>query len=148
MKKNNNELSKLYYVCFAYHFPVEEDMRPPAAANQRPNSWAKSWQKFLELSSSLFTVTYTALPWDFYFLKLTQPLTVSEIQLMYTVNERGGIPDRKPYPLPYGLWNLYRNLKSRILKIKKEQIIRQFESLFKKNRNRTKFRPSLEGMIG
>jgi hypothetical protein len=31
---------------------------------------------------------------------------------MYTVNERGGKPDRKPYPLPYGLRNLYRNLKS------------------------------------
>jgi hypothetical protein len=41
----------------------------------------------------------------FYFFKLTQPLTVS-------VTEKGGKPDRKPYPLPYGLRNPYRNLTS------------------------------------
>jgi hypothetical protein len=33
---------------------------------------------------------------DFYFFKLTQPLRVS-------VREKGGKPDRKQYPLPYGL---------------------------------------------
>jgi hypothetical protein len=32
--------------------------------------------------------------------------------LLYTVKEKGGKPDRKPYPLPYGLRNPYRNLKS------------------------------------
>ncbi len=58
-----------------------------------------------ELSSLLFTVTSTALPRDFYFFKLMQPLTVS-------VQERGLKPDRKPYPLPYGLRNPYRNIKS------------------------------------
>ena len=42
---------------------------------------------------------------DFYFLKLTQPLTVS-------VREKGEKHERKPYPLPYGLRNPYRNLKS------------------------------------
>jgi hypothetical protein len=31
---------------------------------------------------------------------------------MYIVNEKGGKPDRKPYPLPYGLRNPYRNLTS------------------------------------
>jgi hypothetical protein len=31
---------------------------------------------------------------------------------MYTEKEKGGKPDRKPYPLPYGLRNPYRNLKS------------------------------------
>jgi hypothetical protein len=31
---------------------------------------------------------------------------------MYTVKEKGGKPDRKPYPLPHGLRNPYRNLKS------------------------------------
>jgi hypothetical protein len=31
---------------------------------------------------------------------------------MYTVKEKGGKPDRKPYPLPYGLRNPNRNLKS------------------------------------
>jgi hypothetical protein len=30
---------------------------------------------------------------------------------VYTVNEKGGKPDRKPYPLPYCLINPYRNLK-------------------------------------
>ncbi len=32
--------------------------------------------------------------------------------LLYTVQEKGGKPDRKPYPLPYGLRNPYENLKS------------------------------------
>jgi hypothetical protein len=32
--------------------------------------------------------------------------------LQYTVKEKGGKPDRKPYPLPYGLRNPFRNLKS------------------------------------
>ncbi len=54
-------------------------------------------------SVSLLSRFSTALPWDFYFFKLTQPLTVS-------VKEKGGKPDRKPYPLPYGLSNPYRNL--------------------------------------
>jgi hypothetical protein len=44
------------------------------------------------------------LPRDFYFFKLTQPLTVF-------VKEKGGKPDKKPYPLPYGLRNSYRNIK-------------------------------------
>jgi hypothetical protein len=52
-----------------------------------------------------------AWPWDSNFFKLTQPLTVSTIQLLYTVKEKGGKPDRKPYPLPFGLRNPYRNLK-------------------------------------
>jgi hypothetical protein len=34
-----------------------------------------------------------------------QPLTVS-------VKKKGGKPDRKPYPHPYGIRNPYRNLKS------------------------------------
>jgi hypothetical protein len=42
---------------------------------------------------------------NLYFSKLTQPLTVS-------VKEKGGKTERKPYPLPYGLRNPYRNLKS------------------------------------
>jgi hypothetical protein len=39
-------------------------------------------------------------------------LHISTAQLLYTVQEKGGKPDRKPYPLPYGLRNPYRNLKS------------------------------------
>jgi hypothetical protein len=41
-----------------------------------------------------------------------QPLTVSRVQILYTVKQKGGKYDRKPYPLPYGLRNPYRNLKS------------------------------------
>jgi hypothetical protein len=37
-----------------------------------------------------------------------QPLTVS-------LNKKGGKPDRKPYPLPYGLRNPNRNPKSKIM---------------------------------
>jgi hypothetical protein len=65
-----------------------------------------------EFSSLLFTVASTALPWDFYFFKLTQPLTFSTVQLLYTVKEKGGKPERKSYPVPFGLRNPYRNLKS------------------------------------
>ncbi len=51
--------------------------------------------------------TSTALPWNLYFFKLTQPPTVSTVQLLYTVKDKGGKPGRKPYPLPYGLRNPY-----------------------------------------
>jgi hypothetical protein len=54
----------------------------------RPNSWTKSRQKSSEFSSLLFTDTSTVLPRDFYFFKLTQPVTVS-------VKDKGG----KPYLL-------------------------------------------------
>jgi hypothetical protein len=61
--------------------------------------------KVLRVFSLLLTVTSTALPRDLYFFKLTQPLTVSTVQLLYTVKEKGGKPYRKPYPLSYGLRN-------------------------------------------
>jgi hypothetical protein len=32
--------------------------------------------------------------------------------ILLPVKEKGGKPDSKPYPLPYGLRNPYRNLKS------------------------------------
>ncbi len=51
----------------------------------RPNSWPKSL---------LITVTSTALPWDFYFFKLTQPLIVYTVQLLFTVKEKGGKTDK------------------------------------------------------
>jgi hypothetical protein len=59
--------------------------------------------KVLRVSSLLFTVTLTALPWDFYLFKLTQPLTVSTVRYMWPIKEKGGKPDRKPDPLPY-IW--------------------------------------------
>jgi hypothetical protein len=30
-------------------------------------------------------------------------ITVSRVQLLYTVKKKGGKPDRKPYPLSHGL---------------------------------------------
>jgi hypothetical protein len=67
-----------------------------------PNSGTKSRPKsfLLAIHSHLYSFL-----WDFDFFKLTQPLTVSPAQLLYTVKEKGGKPDRKPYPLPYGLRN-------------------------------------------
>ncbi len=44
--------------------------------------------------------------------QLTQHLTYFYgSQLLYTVKEKGGKPNRKPYPLPYGLRNPHRNPK-------------------------------------
>ncbi len=73
----------------------------------QPFSWGRilgrnSRQKSYAFSSLLLTVTATASPWDFYFFKLTQPFTVS-------VKETGGKPDRRPYPLRYGLRNLQKS---------------------------------------
>ncbi len=71
----------------------------------RPNVWTKSWQKPSEFFSLLFKVTSTALPWDFYFFKLTHWHATSYSfynALVYTVKEKGGKPDRKPH-LP-SLW--------------------------------------------
>jgi hypothetical protein len=39
-----------------------------------------------------------ALRFLWYFFKLTQPLAVSIVQLLYTVKEKGEKPDRKPHP--------------------------------------------------
>jgi hypothetical protein len=49
---------------------------------------------------------------SYVFLQTHATFRISTVKLHYTVNEKGGKPDRKPYPLPYGFRNLYRNLKS------------------------------------
>jgi hypothetical protein len=78
----------------------------------------QSWGRILgriqseEFSSLLFIVTSSALPWDLYFFKFMQPFKVSRVQLLYTVKEKGGKTYWKLYPLPYGIRNPYRNLKS------------------------------------
>jgi hypothetical protein len=59
-------------------------------------------QSLLQLCIEIFISSITG----------NQPLTVSTVQLLYTVKEKGGQPDRKPYPLPSGLRNPYRKLKS------------------------------------
>jgi hypothetical protein len=70
--------------------------------------------KVSRFSSMLFSYLYYSFALWFCFFKLTQPLTVSTVQLLYTAKEKGGKPNRKPHPLPpCGLRNPYRNLKSK-----------------------------------
>ncbi len=69
--------------------------------------------KVLRVSSLLFTATSTALPWRFLFLQTHATSYSFYSSVLYTVKVKGGgKPDRKPYPLPYGLRNPHRNLKS------------------------------------
>ncbi len=65
----------------------------------------------------LFTVTSKALPWDFYFIKITQPLIYFYSQLLHIVKEKGGEPNRKPCTLPYGYRIHTKTLYLIILKI-------------------------------
>ncbi len=58
----------------------------------------KSLKSFpLVIHSHLYSFAF-----DLYFLKLTQPLTVSTVLVLYTVQEKGGKPDRKL--IPHSLW--------------------------------------------
>jgi hypothetical protein len=70
--------------------------------------------KVLRVFLLAITVSSTALPWDFCFFRLTQPLTVfySSVTVHCKGERRKIWKKRKPYPLPYGLRNPYRNLKS------------------------------------
>jgi hypothetical protein len=78
-----------------------------SVVNQRPKSWTKFKQK-----SKSFPHLFSQSP-----LQLCHEISISSsslnlLQLLHTVKEEGGKRDRKPYPLPYGLRNPYRNLKS------------------------------------
>jgi hypothetical protein len=55
---------------------------------------------------------YRSTSLSFYFFKLRQPLTVSTVQLLYTVKEKGEKPNNKTrqHPLSYNLRNPYRNI--------------------------------------
>jgi hypothetical protein len=59
----------------------------------------------------LFTVHLYSFALRFLFLQPHATSYSFYSALLYTVKEKGGKPDRKPYPLPYGLRNPYRNLK-------------------------------------
>ncbi len=50
-------------------------------------------------------------------LKISSSSNSRTVQLLYNVKEKGWKPDRKPYPIPYGLRNPYRNLKSESSKV-------------------------------
>ncbi len=66
-----------------------------------------------EFSSLLFSSFYN-FALRFLFL---QTHAASYVKLLHIVKKKGGKPDRKPYPLPYGLRNPYRNLKAETFKI-------------------------------
>jgi hypothetical protein len=76
----------------------------------------KSVKEFCRRGIIVYTEYQSVCPFvglRFLFFKLTQPLTVSTIQL----KKKGGKPDRKPYPLSLWFKNPYRNLTSETLKI-------------------------------
>ncbi len=56
----------------------------------------------------------SSLQFSFIFFKLTKPLTVYKSSVTDTIKEKGGKTDRirHPFPLPCGLRNTNRNLKS------------------------------------
>jgi hypothetical protein len=52
------------------------------------------------------------LPLKFIFLQTPATSYSFCSSLLHIVKEKGGKPEKKPHPLPYGLRNPYRNLKS------------------------------------
>jgi hypothetical protein len=70
----------------------------------------KSRQKFLRVF--ILAIRRHLYSFDLKFLCLqTHATSYSFLSaLLYTVKEKGGKPDRKQHPLPYGLRNLYINL--------------------------------------
>jgi hypothetical protein len=81
----------------------------------RPNSWKKSRQKSLVLLALYSNLYSFALRFLFLQIHATSSGFYSSVLycILYTVKEKGGKPDRKPYPpsLPYDLRYPYRNLK-------------------------------------
>jgi len=65
----------------------------------------------LDLDKSLKSFLYS-FALRFLFLQTHATSYRFNSSVTYTVKEKGGKPDRKPYPLPYCLRNPYRNLKS------------------------------------
>ncbi len=61
---------------------------------------------------AIFRVTSTTFLFVFLQTHATSCSFYSFSYLLYTVKEKGGKPDRKPYALSYGLRNQCRNLKS------------------------------------
>ncbi len=76
----------------------------------RLNSWTKSRVFLLAIQSHLTHLYSFAMRFLFIQTHATSYSFFSA--LLYTVKEKGGKPDRKPHPLPYGLRNPYRNLES------------------------------------
>jgi hypothetical protein len=77
---------------------------------QRPNSWTKSRQS-LKSFPPCYSQSPLQLALRFLFLQTHATSYSFYSSSMYTVREKGEKPE-KPYPLPYGLRNSCRNLKS------------------------------------
>jgi hypothetical protein len=78
-------------------------------AVRRPNSWTIVLGVLLLAIHSHFYIF--ALRFLFLQTHATSYSFSSSVTVLYTVKEKGGKPDRKPYPLPYALRNSYRKLK-------------------------------------
>ncbi len=90
----------LYIVKAVMICPAYLESSPPTPSVLSGCSLMHLWRQFM-FSSLLFTVTSSALPCDLYFFKLTQPLTVSTVQSLYTVKEKGEnmIENYLPFPM-------------------------------------------------
>ncbi len=75
-----------------------------------------------EIQTRVLRLFLLAIHWHLYsfalrFLFLPTPATSYSFYSSVTVHFKGGKPDRKPYPLPYGLRNPYINPSMKTLKI-------------------------------
>ncbi len=99
LKSTNRQFSSLNYQNFEFFCLVPKSPTHTGLICEKtlkPNISSLGPFNFLLKSHIRCTLLYS-FAGDFYFFKLTQPLTVS-------IKEKGGEkPDRKPYPLPYGL---------------------------------------------
>ncbi len=106
-KKQKYYKSYLVPVIFPITGSICEILSRGRILGRNPDKSLKSFPPFYSQSPYSFASRF----W-FIFFKLMQPLTDSTVQLLYTVKEKGGKPDKKPHLLPFGLRNPYRNLKS------------------------------------
>ncbi len=76
---------------------ITYSMHPLTFFNLRPNSWPKSRQKFFQSFPPCYSPLQLSVSTN------SRNLLHFYIALLYTVKEKVGKPDRKPYPLPDGL---------------------------------------------
>jgi hypothetical protein len=86
----------------------------PQGANSRIKPEAEFWDKIQTKVLRVFLVTVTQqLCLEIYISSNSHNLLcISTVQLLYTIKEKGGKPDRKPCPVPFVIRNPHRNLKS------------------------------------
>ncbi len=116
--------------------PIEVQMASLYCSSLWPRPEANFFDK---IQTKVLRVFLLAIPshlyslaWDFYFFKLTQPLTVSTVQLLYTVKEKGGKPNQKPYPFPMA-WKSIQKLSSLWLETSTKLYVHEFGICGKRN---------------